>query len=337
MEFAISQAKKSPPAANKFCVGAVLVDADKGKVLSTGYSLGYPRDYKGDPGTTHIEQCCFLEIADEHNLPEERIHQVLPENTALYTTMEPCNERLSGNMTCVTRILRLKRAIRTVYVGIREPGTIIANNNGQERLEANGVKVVQAFSAQNEKETHDTNGYEFGAGNTNIDPAVLRGPLLAALSRQYQIRTSSSASFEKWRMACLSLTKFASLLSEMHQKSVSPTGKFGFHITTYAGNLPQYVAWEDGWETFFAKSMRQALDLEIKAKGASDEMEVLSEALFEKVIPRLLRPLESDGRSVKPSLVHGDLWYANAGIDVETDQPLVFDACCFFAHNECTF
>lgn len=131
--------------------------------------------------------------------------------------------------------------------------------------------------------------------------------------------------------------KFAALLSTLHQKSVSPTGKFGFHITTYAGNLPQFVAWEDSWEAFFAKTMRQALDLEIERKGPSEELDVLSRALFEKVIPRLLRPLESDGRVVKPSLVHGDLWYANAGIDVDNDQPLVFDACCFFAHNECTF
>jgi len=131
--------------------------------------------------------------------------------------------------------------------------------------------------------------------------------------------------------------KFAALLSTLHQKSVSPTGKFGFHITTYAGNLPQFVGWEDSWETFFAKTMRQALDLEIERKGPSEELDVLSRALFEKVIPRLLRPLESDGRTVKPSLVHGDLWYANAGIDVGNGQPLVFDACCFFAHNECTF
>ncbi|KAJ5245745.1 hypothetical protein N7489_005841 [Penicillium chrysogenum] len=131
--------------------------------------------------------------------------------------------------------------------------------------------------------------------------------------------------------------KFAALLSTLHQKSVSPTGKFGFHITTYAGNLPQFVAWEDSWEAFFAKTIRQALDLEIERKGPSDELDALSHTLFEKVIPRLLRPLESDGRTVKPSLVHRDLWYANAGIDVENDQPLVFDACCFFAHNECKF
>jgi Fructosamine-3-kinase len=129
--------------------------------------------------------------------------------------------------------------------------------------------------------------------------------------------------------------KFASLLSTLHQKSESLDGKFGFHITTYAGNLPQYVGWEDSWEVFFAKSMRQALDLEIERKGSTEELNVLSGALFENVIPRLLRPLESDGRIVKPSLIHGDLWYANAGIDVDSNQPLVFDACCFFAHNEC--
>lgn len=142
MNLALLTAQKSPPAGNKFCVGAVLVNEDTGEVLSTGYSLEYPRDYKGDKGTTHAEQCCFIKIADQNNLPEELIHEVLPPNTVLYTTMEPCNERLSGNMTCATRILRLNGAIKTVYVGIKEPSTFIANNDGQERLEKNGVSVV---------------------------------------------------------------------------------------------------------------------------------------------------------------------------------------------------
>ncbi|KLU90347.1 hypothetical protein MAPG_09310 [Magnaporthiopsis poae ATCC 64411] len=128
--------------------------------------------------------------------------------------------------------------------------------------------------------------------------------------------------------------KFGSLLAKLHRDSTSPTGKFGFHATTYAGNLPQFVGWEDSWEVFFTKSMRHALDLEIERRGTTEELESLSKVLFDKVIPRLLRPLESDGRSVKPSLVHGDLWYANAGIDKESGQSLVFDACCFYAHNE---
>lgn len=129
--------------------------------------------------------------------------------------------------------------------------------------------------------------------------------------------------------------RFASLLGKVHHRSTSPEGRFGFHVPTYAGNLAQHVAWDDSWEAFFTKSMRRALEVEAQRKGHSRELASLSDVLFEKVIPRLLRPLESHGRSVRPSLVHGDLWYANAGIDVHNNQLLVFDACSFYAHHEC--
>ncbi|KAF8855328.1 hypothetical protein BDZ45DRAFT_676286 [Acephala macrosclerotiorum] len=131
--------------------------------------------------------------------------------------------------------------------------------------------------------------------------------------------------------------KFASRLAALHQNSKSPNGKFGFHITTYSGNLPQMNEWEDSWEVYFAKCLSKALDLELEAKGDDLEFHVLVPIIFEKVIPRLLRPLETEGRSIKPSLVHGDLWYANSGIDVDSDESLIFDACCFYAHNEYEF
>ncbi|KIW81892.1 hypothetical protein Z517_04918 [Fonsecaea pedrosoi CBS 271.37] len=131
--------------------------------------------------------------------------------------------------------------------------------------------------------------------------------------------------------------KFCAQLALLHKNSKSPNGKFGFHITTYGGNLPQLNDWEDSWETFFTKSMRWALNLELQVRGHDPEFDTLVPTLFEKVIPRLLRPLESEGRSVKPSLVHGDLWYANSAIDADTGASLIFDACCFYAHNEYEF
>jgi len=131
--------------------------------------------------------------------------------------------------------------------------------------------------------------------------------------------------------------KFTARLAALHQNSKSPNGKFGFHISTYSGNLPQMNEWEESWETYFTKNMRLALKLELEAKGPDPELDVLVPILFDKVIPRLLRPLESEGRSVKPSLVHGDLWYANSGIDVDSGESLIFDACCFYAHNEYEF
>ncbi|KAI0813425.1 Fructosamine kinase-domain-containing protein [Xylaria sp. FL0064] len=131
--------------------------------------------------------------------------------------------------------------------------------------------------------------------------------------------------------------KFCARLAALHQSSESPTGKFGYHITTYSGNLPQMTEWEASWEAFFTRNLRFALDLEIATRGPDPEFDTLLPVLFDTVIPRLLRPLESEGRSVKPSLVHGDLWYANSGIDESTGESLIFDACCFYAHNEYEF
>ncbi|KAI0813426.1 cytidine deaminase-like protein [Xylaria sp. FL0064] len=160
MEFALDQARLSPPAPTKFCVGAVLVDVDKGEALSTGYSMELPGDRPGDPGNTHAEHCCFIKIAEQYGIPEDKIGEVLPKNTALYTTMEPCNRRLSGNRTCVDRILSLNGAIKTVYVGIREPDTFIAENDGITRLRNAGVEVVLVDGMQERILAVSTAGHE---------------------------------------------------------------------------------------------------------------------------------------------------------------------------------
>ncbi|KAI0549869.1 Fructosamine kinase-domain-containing protein [Xylaria curta] len=128
-----------------------------------------------------------------------------------------------------------------------------------------------------------------------------------------------------------------SLFTSVTSKQQIPRRKFGYHIATYSGNLPQMTAWETSWEVFFTKNLRLALELELAAKGPDPEFDVLLPIVFDTVIPRLLGPLESEGRSVKPCLVHGDLWYANSGIDDSTGESLIFDACCFYAHNEYEF
>jgi len=144
MQYAVTKARLSPPDPNKYCVGAVLANGTTGEILSTGYSLELPGDMDGDPGTTHAEQCCFLKIAEQHGLPlaraELHIGKVLPDQTVLYTSLEPCNARLSGRRPCCDRIVALKAKLKTVYVGLREPNTFIANNDGKDRLEREGIK-----------------------------------------------------------------------------------------------------------------------------------------------------------------------------------------------------
>ncbi|KAI9650731.1 hypothetical protein NHQ30_000755 [Ciborinia camelliae] len=145
MHYALSCARRSPPGPSNFCVGAVLVDGDTNRILSTGYSLELPDDMPSDPGSTHAEGCCFRKLAWAHQLPEEQLCEVLPQNLVLYTTMEPCNQRLSGKMPCVERILRLRDCIRVVYCGVKEPENFIDQSvlvRGRKRLLDAGVEVT---------------------------------------------------------------------------------------------------------------------------------------------------------------------------------------------------
>ena len=131
---ALECAKRSPPKPTNYCVGAVLVSLDGSIVLSTGYTLECE-------GNTHAEQCCFIKTAAKLGVTEELLAEVLPPSV-LYTTMEPCSMRLSGNKSCVQRILDLKASIRTVYVGVKEPETFVGENEGRQKLEDAGIQVV---------------------------------------------------------------------------------------------------------------------------------------------------------------------------------------------------
>jgi protein-ribulosamine 3-kinase len=128
---------------------------------------------------------------------------------------------------------------------------------------------------------------------------------------------------------------FPALVAELHKRGVSPDGKFGFPFKTYGGNNPQQFPISDTWEECYTKGMQGIFAAEMATHGADEEMEHLENMMVEKVIPRLLRPLETGGRSIAPRLVHGDLWDGNASVDVATGHPMIFDATPLYAHNEC--
>ena len=64
------------------------------------------------------------------------------------------------------------------------------------------------------------------------------------------------------------------------------------------------------------------------------DFDVVCQLTLEKVVPRLLLPLQSEGRSIKPCLVHGDCWDGNTAMDLKSGGAFVFDACSFYGHNE---
>lgn len=136
MRLALALAEKSPPKPTNYRVGAVVVEVATNKILATGYTLELP-------GNTHAEQCCIQKLAKEYDVEAAQLGQALHSEVAIYTTVEPCCLRLSGNKPCVERILDIgKDRVRTVYVGVQEPDTFVSGNSGSRRLQDAGIEVV---------------------------------------------------------------------------------------------------------------------------------------------------------------------------------------------------
>jgi fructosamine-3-kinase len=123
-------------------------------------------------------------------------------------------------------------------------------------------------------------------------------------------------------------------LAELHRKSQSPTGKFGFHCTTFDGKLPLNTTWDSDWKSFFTTLMCDVYKLDVEINGFWKELDDAMQVMLHKLIPRLLDPLTADGRTVKPCLIHDDLWEGNIGTDTATGRVFVFDACAYYAHHE---
>jgi pyrimidine deaminase RibD-like protein len=143
---AVDLARKSPPKPTNFRVGALLVsfpngDASSAKVLSSGYTLELE-------GNTHAEQCALAKLASQHSIPESELYKVLTSeaNVTLYTTLEPCGVRLSGNTPCVQRIIATRNScrgiggIRKVIFGAKEPGTFVKDSESCRMMSEAGIE-----------------------------------------------------------------------------------------------------------------------------------------------------------------------------------------------------
>jgi len=123
-------------------------------------------------------------------------------------------------------------------------------------------------------------------------------------------------------------------LADLHLRSQSPNGKFGFHVKTCHGTIVQHVdEWTDSWATLFGRLLSHFIDL-AKPVLQWPEFDILCQLTLDKVVPRLLLPLQEDGRVLKPSLIHGDCWDGNTASDAVTGEAFVFDVCSFYGHNE---
>ncbi|KAF9355884.1 hypothetical protein BGX26_005995 [Mortierella sp. AD094] len=155
MKLAIEQANLSSPVPSGYCVGAVLVQEthtdpdmdlpqdDRFRVVTTGFSRELP-------GNTHAEECCLLKLATleaEAQAEREAISGECIEDSMkdrrewiMYSTMEPCSKRLSGNRSCSDQLI--ESGVRRVYVGVREPDHFVKTVVGVEKMVQQGIEVV---------------------------------------------------------------------------------------------------------------------------------------------------------------------------------------------------
>jgi len=145
-------ASSCTPTARAFNVGAVLTDA-QGRMLATGFS----RELEGN---THAEECCLLKLERGECPPRLRATGPGPRprvidlshcslaadgrlaearGGTMFSSMEPCSVRLSGNRACTDRCIEAKLA--RVVLAIKEPGTFV-KCEGVDKLRASGVEVV---------------------------------------------------------------------------------------------------------------------------------------------------------------------------------------------------
>lgn len=121
---------------------------------------------------------------------------------------------------------------------------------------------------------------------------------------------------------------------EFHRMTGFKTPMFGFHTTTCQGCLCLPTTWNDSWADFFCQLVRNAMAFHIVRNGHWKNLEELVDRLCTHVVPLVLGPLEAEGRSVKPTLIHGDLWEGNIGIRHSDGTLVLFDAGSYWAHNE---
>jgi len=117
---------------------------------------------------------------------------------------------------------------------------------------------------------------------------------------------------------------FGQQFAEMHRFS---SDRYGWHRNNTIGATPQINDWSDSWVEFF-RSHRLGYQLKLAAANGFT-------GSIQKKGERLMDNLERYFSSYvpQPSLMHGDLWGGNHGVD-EYGNPVIFDPAVYYGDRE---
>ncbi|KAK1785582.1 hypothetical protein P4O66_018943 [Electrophorus voltai] len=140
------------------------------------------------------------------------------------------------------------------------------------------------------------------------------------------------------------------------QSEVPVVDRFGFHVVTCCGYIPQVNDWQTDWVSFYTQQrLQHQLGLVEQAYGDREARELwasLQNFLLYSVsqsspqgplddphiscvqsTPYQLKvPQLFSGVEVEPALLHGDLWSGN--VAEYLDGPIIFDPASFYGHSE---
>lgn len=127
--------------------------------------------------------------------------------------------------------------------------------------------------------------------------------------------------------------KLGEQVAAMHKNGESSRGLFGFPVQTFDGARTHNVNWDASWTSFFSKLLAEAYRQSCETSGVWPELDQLYQRVQSHLIPRLIGALESEGRTVKPTIIHGNMWEGNIGTDSD-GNPWIYDCSAYYGHNE---
>ncbi len=118
--------------------------------------------------------------------------------------------------------------------------------------------------------------------------------------------------------------RLAQALAAMHHYDQD---RFGFDCDNTIGSTPQINSWQIDWVEFWRRQ-RLGFQLELAAgNGAAADMIAAGQRLAER-----LEVFFTDYRP-RASLLHGDLWGGNQGVDAG-GEPVIYDPACYYGDHE---
>ena len=129
-------------------------------------------------------------------------------------------------------------------------------------------------------------------------------------------------------------TSLCAHLARIHGTTPQTTMEFGFDAPRLLDGVILEPAWDSSWAAFFSRLVTAFFDHEIAVNGRWPVYEAAFKDLVWHAVPRLLEPLQSKGRQICPSLVHGNLSSDNVAIRQADGMPVLFSACAMYAHRE---